>query len=39
MSREKLASEGKHIEYRNFDWHAATKNGTDPFNELLNSLD
>lgn len=34
-----FAENNKQIGYRNFPWHAATKNGTQPFVDLLNSLD
>ena len=31
--------QGKEIIYRNFGWHAETKHGTEPFSQLLDSLD
>lgn len=39
MSKDELAQEGKSIGYHNFPWHAATKQGTEPFVELLDSID
>lgn len=31
LSRDGFAQDGKEIGYHNFDWHAATKNGTESF--------
>ena len=31
LSRDEFAQGGKEIGYQNFDWHAATKNGTESF--------
>ena len=31
LSRDGFGQDGKEIGYHNFDWHAATKNGTESF--------
>ena len=39
LSRDEFAEQGIEIVYRAFGWHKKTKNGTEPFSELLESLD
>ena len=39
MSKEEFKRDNLEVEYRNFPWHAATKQGTQPFVDVLESLD
>lgn len=39
QTRGDFEAKGSEIIYRNFDWHKETKHGTEPFVELLESLD
>lgn len=39
QTKADFTAKGSEIVYRNFGWHKETKHGTEPFSELLQSLD